>query len=612
MSSPRIQVLDPLVVNQIAAGEVVERPASVVKELVENALDAQARRIDVRVQEGGRALIEVADDGVGMGAEDLARAFLSHATSKVRVVDDLLHVGTLGFRGEALASIGSVSTATLVSRLQDARAGQRVQNREGTIGAVEPTAAPPGTVVRVERLFAHVPARRKFLRSAATELGHISQLMGRFALAFPDVHFTLHQGERMLLDSGPASSRRERIARVHGDDIARALLEVRVVGDPGLEAYVGPPSTTRGDARLQQAFLNGRALKDRTVAHALREAYRDLLPPGGRQPVAFLFLTCDPARVDVNVHPAKAEVRWHDGQGVHRLVHRALRQALEGARPGVGVGDLALRRAAAVEASLRAGSGRAFGAPWPGLQGGAPLAGGGDAVRDRSGPLTLQADSPHLPLVAPEHDPAGQPAASLGRTGRDGLRPVGQALGTYLVLEGEESLVLVDQHALHERVLFEQINQRLRRQGALEVQRLLVPHVAVLGAADAARLVEEREWLGTLGWEVEAFGEDAVAVQGMPAVLRRPDPDAALREVLELLERSDKEGLDRTALLSEAVDRMACRAAVMANDVLRSEEILALLDEAESLNHSHSCPHGRPTRLVLARGDLERWFHRTV
>ncbi len=607
MGAARIEVLDPLVVNQIAAGEVVERPASVVKELVENSLDAGARRVDVRVEEGGRALIEVADDGAGMGPEDLARAFLAHATSKVRAVDDLLHVATLGFRGEALASIGSVARATIVSRERGAAGGHRVEDRMGEIGPVEPAAASPGTVVRVERLFAHVPARRKFLRGAATELGHVSTWMGRFALAFPAVHFTLRQGERLLLDSGPPASRRERIARVHGDEVARALIEVRAPGEPGLEAWIGPPAFTRGDARLQQAFLNGRVLRDRTVLHALKEAYRDLLPPGGRQPVAFLFLTLDPARVDVNVHPTKAEVRWHDGEAVHRVVRRALREALEAARPGVPLGDLARRRAAAVGEAfdLARGAGPppvtpdlAFGeAPAPGAWGRArgPKAGGAGAGAGGR-----------------EADAAGGAAPAAPAAARPALRPIGQALGTYLVLEGEDSLVLVDQHALHERVLFDQINDRLRRQGRLEVQRLLVPHVAVLGPADAARLVEEREWLGRLGWEVEAFGPDAVAVHGLPAVLKRPDPDAALAEVLELLERADRAALDRTALLEEAVDRMACRAAVMANDRLEPDEVLALLAQAEALNHSHSCPHGRPTRLVLARGDLERWFHRTV
>jgi len=593
---PRIEVLDPLVVNQIAAGEVVERPASVVKELVENSLDAGATRVEVRLEEGGLAVLEVQDDGGGMGAEDLRRAFLPHATSKVRSVDDLQHVASLGFRGEALASIGSVSRASIVSRLAEEPGGHRVEDLEGSIGEVAPAAAAPGTVVRVERLFARVPARRKFLRSATTETGHVSAAMARFALAFPHVRFTLRQGQRLLLDSGPPASRRERIARVHGDEVARDLLEVRAHAEVDLEAYAGPPSLTRNDARLQQVFLNGRFVRDRTVAHAVREAYRDLLPPGGRQPVCFLFLACDPARVDVNVHPAKAEVRWRDAEAVHRTVRRALREALERVRPGVSLG-------ARVEAAFTGGVGRSVG-------NGAPAFAWrvGERASLAQGPV-----GPPAPAAADARAVGGTAHAACDHAGHEPtapLRPLGQALGTYLLLEGEEEVVLVDQHALHERVLFDEINARLRAHGRLEVQHLLVPHVVHLGPAETARLVEETEWLARLGWEVEAFGEDAVAVRGIPAVLRRPDPEKALLEVLALLERGDRDGLDRTALLSDAVDRLACRSAVMANDPLHPDEVMALLARAEALNHSHSCPHGRPTRLVLSRGDLERFFHR--
>ncbi len=593
----RIHVLDPHVVNQIAAGEVIERPASVVKELVENALDAGARRIDVRVGDGGRALIEVADDGWGMDEQDLARAFLPHATSKVESVDDLLHVGSLGFRGEALASVGSVARVRITSRPSGAEAGWVVEDFEGDVRSPTPAASSPGTVVRVEGLFAKVPARRKFLRTAATELGHVTTLLGRFAVAFPEVAFRLVQGTRTLRDTPAGSDRRARIGGVHGDDLAASLLEVR--GEHlgfHLEGWVGPPSVHRGDARLEQVFVGGRFVRDRTVSHAVRQAYADLLPPGNRRPVAFLFLTCDPSQVDVNVHPAKAEVRWRDGSTVHRLVQRILREALEGAPPGVSVplesSHPRPSTAEAVEFAFTHGVGRASpafsSAPTPG------------AGRVAEGP----------PGAGPSGSgPAESPPAR--RTG-EGLRPVGQVLGTYLVLEGDGEVVLVDQHALHERILFEEISARLREAGALEVQRLLVPVVVSLGHAEAALVREQAETLRTLGWIVEPFGEDAVAIQGLPAVLSRPDPEAMLAEVLEVLARGAAEGLDRASLVKETVDRMACRSAVMAGDVLRDEEVLALLERAEALDHSHSCPHGRPTRLTLSRGLLERWFHRTV
>ncbi|MDF1701925.1 MAG: DNA mismatch repair endonuclease MutL [Planctomycetota bacterium] len=608
----RIHVLDPHVINQIAAGEVVERPASVVKELVENALDAGATRIEVTVREGGRDLIEVQDDGHGMPPEDLETVFLPHATSKISDVEDLRHIASMGFRGEALASIGSVARASIVSRQHDAEEAWRVENLEGVIGAVAPAGGSPGTIVRVEQLFARVPARRKFLRTPGTELGHIKALIGRCALAFPHVGFRLRQGTQVLLEAPPEQDRRLRIAQVHGDDVARALVHARATeGEPTLEAWIGPPSFTRRDAKLEQVFLNGRHIRDRTVAHAIREAYRDLLPPGGRRPVAFVFLGMDPGRVDVNVHPGKTEVRWRDPSAVHRAVRRTLRAALEDVAPGLSVPlpggpvehghdhahDHGAARSAAVEQAFLTGAGRPAVAERgfafrPSVASPAALAQGAPAATEPGARTAAEAEGP--------------------RTSIGGLRPVGQLLGTYLVLEGQGELVLIDQHALHERVLFDRINARLRQEGNLEVQRMLVPAVVHLEPADLARLLEARDVLQTLGWILEPFGEDAVAVNGIPAVLRRPDPEGALEEMIELLERGQRDGVDRTHLVSEAVDRMACRAAVMAGDALHTDEVMALLEQAEALNHSHSCPHGRPTRLTMTRGQLERWFHRTV
>ncbi len=614
----RIHVLDPHVVNQIAAGEVVERPASVVKELVENALDADACRIEVDLRDGGRDLIEVRDDGYGIEPGDLERIFLPHATSKIGDVEDLRHIATLGFRGEALASIGSVARASIVSRTRDAEAGHRVENLEGHISAVVPCAASPGTVVRAEHLFARVPARRKFLRTATTELGHIKALLGRFALAYPHVAFRLQQGSQVLLDAPAETDRRARIAQVHGADLARELISTTSDDDPTLEAWIGPPSLTRADARLEQVFLNGRHIRDRTISHAVREAYRDLMPPGGRRPIAFLFLATDPEHVDVNVHPGKTEVRWKDTSSAHRVVRRTLRAALERAQPGVAVSlgggeqhhehahnaSSEAARRAAVEQAFLGGRGRSADSPARGFSF-APAAHPEAYAAGHDGAFVRESG----PTDGDEGSLSGR--TSTARTA-SGLRPIGQALGTYLLLEGDGELVLVDQHALHERVLFDRINERLREKGNLEVQRLLVPMVVHLDPADAARLFEERELLQTLGWIVEPFGGDAVAVNGVPAVLRRPDPEAALQELLELLERGRREGLDRTHLVSVAVDSLACRSAVMAGDILHEDEVLALLDQAEALNHSHSCPHGRPTRLTMTNAQLERWFHRSV
>jgi len=601
----RIRTLPPHVVNQIAAGEVIERPASVVKELVENALDAGATRVEVRLVEGGKARIEVRDDGVGMDEADLASAFLPHATSKLREVADLEHIASLGFRGEALASIGSVSRTTITSRERGAASGATVEDRDGVVSPVRPAAAAPGTVIVVEGLFASVPARRKFLRAASTELGHVQDTMVRFGLAHPDVVLHLEHEGRVLLSTAAGEGRRARIGRFHGDDLARALLSARSPegSDLAVEAYLSPPGLSRADARLQQTFLNGRFLRDKTVLHAMREAYRDLVPPGGRQPIAFVFLACDPARVDVNVHPTKAEARWRDPSLVHETVRRTLRAALEGARPGVpvpvgpdggGAPWPVAGLAASVEHAFTHGVGEGLGVLRPSGSWGTPP--GRERPHD------------HLPGEACGSDPA---AADGGAEARlpERLRPVGQVLGTYLVLEAPDGLVLIDQHALHERILFDRINARLG-QGALEMQHLLVPAVVHLSSAEVARVEEERALFESLGWEVEPFGTDAVAVQAVPAVLRRPDPEAMLREVLGLLESGRREGLDRTALLSSVVDRLACRAAVMAGDTLHPDEVLALLAQAETLNHAHSCPHGRPTRLRLSRHELERYFHR--
>ena len=595
-------------VNQIAAGEVVDRPASVVKELAENAIDAGATRVEVRLSEGGRARIEVRDDGCGMDADDVAAAFLPHATSKLSDVEDLDHIGSLGFRGEALASIGSVSRATLTSRREGEGEGRRVEDREGAISAVVPAAAARGTVVVVEGLFQGVPARRKFLRTPGTEAAHATEALERLALAHEGVGFRLEHEGRLVFEAPRGEGRLARIGRFFGDDLARSLIHVpRTPSDPALEAFVSPPGVTRGDARLQQTWVNGRFVRDRTIQHALREAYRDLVPPGGRHPIAFLFLSCDPARVDVNVHPTKAEVRWRDSSAVHEAVRRAVREALEAAAPGVEVA-VAARGApastvAAAEFAFRTGAGRPAGTAW--------RPGGAGTIHEAPAPWETAGESTPAgsPACGHDHDHDRAEAAG-GETEEEVLRPLGQALGTYLLFESEAGVVLVDQHALHERVLFDEISERVNHEGRLEVQHLLVPAVVSLGRAEAARIDEERELLASLGWIVEPFGEGAVAVRGCPAVLRRADPGAVLQEVLALLDAGRRDGLDRATLVSSVVDRLACRAAVMAGDSLHPDEVRALLRRAEALNHSHSCPHGRPTRLLLSRRDLERHFHR--
>ncbi len=595
----RIRVLNPHVVNQIAAGEVVERPSSVVKELVENAIDADATTITVVTDDGGRTLIEVRDNGGGMSPDDLALAFTPHATSKIADVEDLRHIASMGFRGEALASIGSVARVVITTRRTSDSGAMRLVNDRGSIETPKPAAGPPGTTVRVEHLFRSVPARRKFMRTAATELGHIRDAMGRFALAYPEIGFRLEQGTRVILDVPPEQDRRKRIERLYGRETADALLQVEAVDDDlTLEGWVGPPSKTRRDSRWELVFLNGRHISDRTTAHALRQAYRDLLPPGGQRPIAFLFLACDPDGVDVNVHPAKSEVRWQESDRVHRLVRRSIRRVLEDAPEGVPI------KTGAPGGAFPDSTSR-------------PYANTQHAQRHAVRPLTARPTSTVAERThyhdSPSHTAATEFTLSdepVALVQPPPLRPLGQALGTYLVLEAKDSIVLVDQHALHERVLFDQINRRLGTEGKLEVQQLLVPMLVELSSARRARLLEATEELARLGWLLEPFGEGTIAVQAVPAILKAPKPEEALREILDLLPESGTAELDRTAFVSEAVDRLACRSAVMAGDVLAHDEVLALLEQAEQLNHSHTCPHGRPTRLTLSRFELEKHFHR--
>jgi DNA mismatch repair protein MutL len=582
----RIAVLPELVRNQIAAGEVIERPASVVKELLENALDAGATRITLELEEGGVKLVRVTDDGLGMGSADLALAFESHATSKLAAASDLEHIATLGFRGEALASIGSVARCRILSRPRGQSLGAEVIDEGGRRGAPREAGGPEGTQVEVRDLFYNTPARRRFLRTTATELGRCLDVLQRLALASPGVGFTaLHDGRR-LFDVEPDMDLRARVRRTFGAELSEALVEVAAAdGSTRLSGFVAPPRFARGDTARQMWFLNGRPLRDRVLARVLKEAYRGFLVEG-RQPVAFLALSVDPCAVDVNVHPAKAEVRFRDEKRLFGFLVAQLREAVRStdmATPGERLSELALRREARegtlVQYSLPVGAPPTRPAPWE-----RP-----DALRESTPPLPAA----RVPTPAANDDLAG---------------PYLRVARTYILRATPEGFEVLDQHALHERVTFERLKAEYRS-GGVEVQRRLVPELVEVSPAQA-RLVEEHlEALARAGLELARFGERTLAVHGLPARLRRVDVEALVREAIEGIERAGATP-GAVDVVEHTLHSAACRASVMAGDELSDAEIRSLLEGARGADSDQTCPHARPTRVRFTLADLERAFHR--
>lgn len=607
---PSIYQLPPSVVNKIAAGEVIERPASVVKELMENSLDAGATRVDVSVEQGGLELIRVSDNGRGIAAEEFPLAVASHATSKIRDADDLFRVGTLGFRGEALASIAAVSRMSLRSRARESDMAAELEVVGGVTGEVTPCGAPVGTTLEVATLFFNTPVRRKFLKSAQTEMGHVTEAFTRLALAHPHLHFTLRHNDRLVHELPAGEEWLERIRRLFGSELADALLWVESCeGEVELAGYVAEPSQSRANARMQYLFLNGRFIRDRSLQHALGEAYRGLLLTG-RQPITFLSLKMPPDVVDVNVHPTKLEVRFQDGGRIYSHLLGALRTKfltadltarLQPVGAGVGNGASPWERAelggggAAVE-TFRPGNGHAAAelfAPWSPLEdsSNAPLE---ITLLDRPGqPSSL------APLPAPA------PVAGCDLAGNV---PALQIHNRYLITESGDGLVVIDQHALHERILYEQLKRRILA-GPLESQRLLVPEPVDLSAAEAALAIEHAETLEQLGLEIQPFGGDTVLVVSQPVLLARHSVRELLREVLEKLQSGGK--AERRDLLDELLHMMSCKAAVKAGDRLAAAEIQALLRQRHLVEDAHHCPHGRPTALFFTREELDRQFKRT-
>jgi len=696
-----IRILPAHLVNKIAAGEVIERPSSVVKELVENALDAGATRIDVAVEDGGRKLIAVADNGAGMTAEDLALAFTPHATSKIATEDDLYRISTMGFRGEALTSVASISHAHIRSaRRPDAgdretpsapapgapdAGGHEVEASGEAIGQVKPCAAAHGTTITVRDLFYNTPARRKFLRTVNTELGHITDQVARMALPYPHVAFTLTHNGREVLNLPAAPSVLQRTGDLFGQEIIEGLLPVRTRGgEIRVSGLISVPAAGRASGKWQYFFLNRRYIRDRLLSHALKEAYRGLTDPN-RWPVAMLFLQIDPAEVDVNVHPTKIEVRFRDSQAVHGELLAALRDTLNRANltpsasldhADAGAPDPLAEEALSDQAPKGAGDDqrrqslrealadffKSVPKPQPRLDFSQPAPSSsrtGEPAAPRSfagspqtgepaepargayqatdpGQIGARSDFLMTPLLNAEAPPRGGPVEGVATLERGVELPESPSKGpalpgdpasapdalatvlpaaiqihnAYIVTGCQDGLLVVDQHALHERLVYNDLKRRIA-EGTLSGQRLLIPEPVQVTPAEDDALQRHADLLARMGIEAAPFGPSTVALQQFPTLLaERGVPGRQfLREILDCL--SEEESTDPERLLESLLETLACKAAVKAGDPLKPEEIASLLARREEAEKGSACPHGRPTTLKLTLKDLDKQFKRS-
>jgi DNA mismatch repair protein MutL len=585
-----IQQLPDTLVNQIAAGEVVERPASVVKELVENALDAGATRVDIDLEEGGIRLIRIRDDGGGIPAGELSLAISRHATSKISSLDDLEEVATLGFRGEALPSIASVSRFAISSRTAAQEHGLRLEVDGGKFAPPQPHPHPAGTTVEVRDLFFNVPARRKFLRAERTELGHIEEWLRSLALARPRVELRISHNGRLSRHYKPARDAIDHVRRVAealGEEFTAQCLQVEHAG-AGLRlwGWVGLPTAARSSADQQYFYVNGRAVRDRTVAHAVRQAYADVLFHG-RYPAFVLFLECDPRQVDVNVHPAKHEVRFREQRLVHEFIYRTLHEALASTRAG-------LASAAAEPMAMPAGGGG-----WqPPAQGGLGL-----PVRDTlAGYAALYGGSSGSVGAASPMPAANEAEAP----------PLGYALaqlhGVFVLAENEQGLVLVDMHAAHERITYERLKSARDGEG-IRSQPLLVPLSLAVSEREADIAEQHADTLAGYGFELRRAGPQSLSVRSVPTLLADLDPKALVLDVLsDLREHGSSRKLEEAR--NELLSTLACHTSVRANRRLTIPEMNALLRDMESTERSGQCNHGRPTWVQLSKSELDRLFLR--
>jgi DNA mismatch repair protein MutL len=587
-----IRVLDSHLIDQIAAGEVIERPASIVKELVENSLDAGAQSVEIEIEAGGVRLTRVRDDGDGIPVEELKLALSRHATSKITAATDLAAITTLGFRGEALPSIASVSRFEITSRHFEAEHASCVRVESGAVGDAIPAAHPPGTTIEVRDLFYNLPARRKFLRSEVTEQGHIVRLVERLALSRDDVAFRLRSGSRTLLDAPRISGGDglRRLARIVGDDfVARSIPLEHSAGPVRLSGWIGAPAAARATSDLQFWFVNGRAVRDRLLMNAVRLGYRDVLY-GGRQPAYVLYLEIDPALVDVNAHPQKLEVRFRDSRQIHDFVFRAVERQLADTKPGTSASPPAQHGYYDGPSSPLALRGAEHGGP---------------------GAIWAMADA----LRGASRDPAPYSPESLGVAatpvayGAGAPPALGTALaqihGIYILAQNDAGLVLVDMHAAHERVLYEKLKAQ---GGAAATQLLLAPITVELKVDEIDALMEQRADWSAAGFDIERLAPETLVVRSVPALLPREDVPALVRDVI------GDAGDGATHHLDGATDRLlatiACRSAIHAHRRLTLPEMDALLRQMEQTPRADQCNHGRPTWTQVTLAELDRMFLR--
>jgi DNA mismatch repair protein MutL len=598
----RIAVLDQNMVNMIAAGEVIERPASVVKELMENSIDADATEIVVLVEDGGRRVISITDNGSGMDVGDLATAFESHATSKIKDVEDLHRIATLGFRGEALASIAAVAQVRAVSRVRESDQANCIEIDSGVKGPVTPCSGDVGTTIQVRDLFYKTPARRKFLRTANTEMGHISEQFTRIALAATGLDLTLINNGKEVCRLSQTLSLTERIARLFPmlatDGLIEALTDERGIR---IHALLGRPSLSRTSNQFQYAFLNGRFIRDKFISHAIKEAYRGLLEPN-RQPVVFLFIEMPHSDYDVNVHPTKTEVRFDNANLLHSQVLGALRERLLGT-------DLDT-------------PGRLPESPAPPAEGVTPTPRAArqeivDAMAEffrthrppyQQRELDLSMPAPRRAMLTDPHPSSPLPVPERESAATEGPRYI-QIHDSYIVEQTSEGFVVIDQHALHERMLYEKLRQRVGH-GRLESQRLLLPESFEVTDAQAGAIETHAELIARMGIELTQFGPNSYAVQAFPTILAKASPAAFMEDMIDLLvEKRDRLGADD--LLDEVLSMAACKAAIKAGQKLTDTEIRQLLEDRRHFETTSRCPHGRPTTIAFSIGELEKQFKRT-
>jgi DNA mismatch repair protein MutL len=581
-----IRLLSSEVSSQIAAGEVVERPASVVKELTENSLDAGAKNISISIADAGRSLIEVADDGHGIPSNELELAAARHATSKLIQSEDLFHIQTLGFRGEALASIGSISRMTITSRVQAEKEGTRLKIEGGISGKPEKVGAPVGTVVRVEDLFYNVPARLKFLKTDITEKRAIDSLITRYALAYPNVRFKVTDGKQVILQTAGDGDRRAILAALYGVDVAKQMLEVMSQEDGfSLSGFISPTSLTRSNRKEITFFVNGRWVQEISLNSALLQAYHTLLMVG-RYPLTALFLEIPPEDVDVNVHPTKAEVRFKSQDKIFSFVQRSARKALLAYTPVHSVSAQLWGARPPVESFPT----RQVGIDWTIAH--------DENLTANDEPQTMEDHRPSSAVNGQE---------SLPHSVVPLLRLIGQIGSTYIVAEGPDGLYLIDQHAAHERVLFEKLMAQHGNK-SIPAQSLLTPEVITLPPGSAKALLSQLEFLNHFGFEVEEFGTNTFQVRAMPVLFTGADPSTALRALVEDFEE------DESPLQAEVEAKLAARVckrmAVKGGQALTTEEQRALMTDLEACQSPRTCPHGRPTMIHLSVDMLEKQFGR--